>query len=1539
MGANDLDGLSADQRIATVTAQTRQGSEDSTDKTIGEVSHDGSLVAGGGISLATGGAFALVAFGAAVAGGMGGAWLAQKLHVGDHLADAIDSAGVNLGGGTIHRIATGGPQAATVGHNVAHSCALGGFLAAIAVGVAIFAVVAAVAVTGGAALVVMAAAGAATGFVGAALVSACSQVGTVTGAILKGSSNVWINGKAAARMTDMAACSKESAPVPIIEGCQHIIVNGLPLARVGHKLACGATVDDGEAHVIANSSTASCGVPKPDIPLGLQIAADWIGVFMMARAAGRSTATESTLTEGENPAAGKTCASDPVDVATGEFVEWRTDLAIGGVLPLSLQRSYASNRASPVASLFGERWSDSFSVCIVRKDNTPGTLTYWDDEGVGLVFDTPARQLNARHLNAPNLLLQGTQDAPVLLDRTSGIAKHFAWQGNVARLSSIEDAYGNQYRFQYTQQRLHRIDHSDGHHVTLRWIDQTGSTSRLAGIWLHQHGYEAIELVRYEFDPQGRLAASQSQQSGKLYYRYDAQDRITQWGDATHTHVTLTYRQDGRVSEVTTPGGIHGGRFEYDPAERRTWVWIDGQASRYDYNADNLVTCIVNPLGHTTHTTWDDCKRKTSETDPRGRVTRYDYDGDGRLARVVDPRRRKTLLKYDDAGRLTVLTLPDGRAQKWEHDTGGRILCATAADGTITQNAFDRSGRLVSSTATSGAVTRYEYNQNGVPCASIAINGARKQWQQDLLGRVAEITDAGNQTTRYQYARLQAADTTPDAQPQAPWAGCHTAPHAVRLPTGDTIGYGYNREGLIERVTDAAGGVRRYEYGAYDLLAAFTDQNGQITRYAYDSHARLRSIVNAHGDEWRFVYDAAGQLAEETDFDGKTTHYRYDAVGRLLQKTVADFLKTDYRWDEHERLSEIVAGTARIVYAYDEHDRLLSAVRHIGSEIESELRWEYDKLGRVAKAWQDGKEIGWEYDAIGRCIARHTHAGSSVQTHDLFGLLDSLRTPQGNVFIGRDLLGRETMRSNAPLHTAQRPQTAPDLPTPDAQFSLQQQYDPLGRLQAQQIGSALHTAAPSRHYHWQQGRLTGIDDSRFGSVQYTVDARNQILRADYEQGAAGQAAQENFAYDALGNVAVRDTVAPHQLHSVGKSIAQRYSGGKVTQCGNVQYRHDPAGRMIERTEMQNGFRAQTWEFTWDGFDRMVGAKTPKGDVWRYTYDAFGRRTGKRCVHFGQAQRRLGRVQQEAYLWDGPTLAVQWKTYADGSNEAPASKADSGLRSETLAWHHHPGSFAPLAVCYQRNESEPELLHIVTDHLGTPREAVKNDGEVVWAAQLQTWGGVNRQWSKRRGIPSGAFAYANYHPDAVAANDAYIDLDLRLPNQWEDQETGLFYNCQRYYDPATGQYVSSDPIGLAGGLRAHGYVHNPTTWMDPLGLAGCSQVDTPYGPAIQDTGAEAMAARVKVENGATLYRTGTMGKSQAGEAQFWALESPTSPGYAARYGIPPENVENANFIETGTLNPGTDFVTRAAPPVGTNPGGGIEVVTPPNGVTLNYFGTK
>ncbi|CAD6871882.1 RHS repeat domain-containing protein [Methylomonas fluvii] len=119
--------------------------------------------------------------------------------------------------------------------------------------------------------------------------------------------------------------------------------------------------------------------------------------------------------------------------------------------------------------------------------------------------------------------------------------------------------------------------------------------------------------------------------------------------------------------------------------------------------------------------------------------------------------------------------------------------------------------------------------------------------------------------------------------------------------------------------------------------------------------------------------------------------------------------------------------------------------------------------------------------------------------------------------------------------------------------------------------------------------------------------------------------------------------------------------------------------------------------------------------------------------------------------------------------------------------------------YEQDNSQASgtTYHYHLDHLGTPRELTDTDGRIVWSARYRAYGNL-----------------------ALADVEA-IDNPLRFQGQYYDQETGLHYNLNRYYDPNAGRFIHQDPIGLLGGNNLYQYVPNPVNWIDPLGLT-CSE---------------------------------------------------------------------------------------------------------------------
>jgi RHS repeat-associated protein len=105
-----------------------------------------------------------------------------------------------------------------------------------------------------------------------------------------------------------------------------------------------------------------------------------------------------------------------------------------------------------------------------------------------------------------------------------------------------------------------------------------------------------------------------------------------------------------------------------------------------------------------------------------------------------------------------------------------------------------------------------------------------------------------------------------------------------------------------------------------------------------------------------------------------------------------------------------------------------------------------------------------------------------------------------------------------------------------------------------------------------------------------------------------------------------------------------------------------------------------------------------------------------------------------------------------------------------------------------------IYYYHNDHLGTPLAMTDSLGAVVWKAAYKAFG------------------------EAQVDSSPTITNNFRFPGQYYDEETGLHYNYHRYYDPGSGRYLTSDPVGLKSSINLYEYaLNNPINHIDPSGL--------------------------------------------------------------------------------------------------------------------------
>ncbi|EFC5371940.1 RHS element protein, partial [Escherichia coli] len=748
--------------------------------------------------------------------------------------------------------------------------------------------------------------------------------------------------------------------------------------------------------------------------------------------------------------------------------------------------------------------------------------------------------------------------------------------------------------------------------------------------------------------------------------------------------------------------------------------------------------------------------------------------------------------------------------------------------------------------APDGDITRYRYDNphSDLPCATEDATGSRKTMTWSRYGQLLTFTDCSGYVTRYDHDRFGQVTAVHREEGLSQYHAYDSRGQliAVKDTQGHETRYEYNIAGDLTAVIAPDGSRNGTQYDAWGK-AVRTTQGGLTRSMEYDAAGRVIRLTSENGSHTTFRYDVLDRLIQETGFDGRTQRYHHDLTGKLI-RSEDEGLVTHWHYDEADRLTHrTVKGETAERWRYDERG-WLTDISHISEGHRVAVHYRYDEKGRLtgerqtvhhpqteALLWQH--ETRHAYNAQGlanRCIPDSLPAVEWLTYGS--GYLAGMKlgdTPL--VDFTRDRLHRETLRSFG-------------------RYELTTAYTPAGQLQRQHLNSLQY----DRDYTWNDnGELIRISSPRqTRSYSYSTTGRLTGVHTT----AANLDIRIPYATDPAGN-----RLPDPELHP--DSTLSMWPDNRIARDAHYLYRYDRHGRLTEKTDLipEGVIRTddeRTHRYHYDSQHRLVHYTRTQYEEplveSRYLYDPLGRRVAKRVWRRERdltGWMSLSRKPQVTwYGWDGDRLTTiqndrsriqtiyqpgsftplirvetatgelartQRRSLADALQQSGGEDGGSvvfppvlvqmldRLESEILAARVSEESRRWLASCgltveQMQNQMDPvytpaRKIHLYhCDHRGLPLALISTEGTTAWYAEYDEWGNqLNEE------------------------NPHQLQQLIRLPGQQYDEESGLYYNRHRYYDPLRGRYITQDPIGLKGGWNFYQYPLNPISNIDPLGL--------------------------------------------------------------------------------------------------------------------------
>jgi RHS repeat-associated protein len=293
----------------------------------------------------------------------------------------------------------------------------------------------------------------------------------------------------------------------------------------------------------------------------------------------------------------------------------------------------------------------------------------------------------------------------------------------------------------------------------------------------------------------------------------------------------------------------------------------------------------------------------------------------------------------------------------------------------------------------------------------------------------------------------------------------------------------------------------------------------------------------------------------------------------------------------------------------------------------------------------------------------------------------------------------------------------------------------------------------------------------------------------YQYDASGTASTSvTHQYDAAGKL---QSDGLHQYHYDSQGRLQSSQTGQGPDAPTTRYAHNALSQRVFKTEPLYAAASSKGAPT----DSLLDDEEEDPSLLQTLVDFFTRLWNpakSEAEHLGWA-----------YVYD-----------EDGSllGEYGMGGAQSAGQSQYI---YLPTAQGPIPMAA---EIDNRLYAIHTDHLGTPRRLTQADGQAAWQWAYTPYGDEAPTLGAKR------FTNETTNPSTGSTGIAPVRFNLRYPGQYFDEESGLHYNYFRSYDPRTGRYTQTDPIGLDGGWNRFSYVEgNPLSMTDPEGLKGLGGV--------------------------------------------------------------------------------------------------------------------